>query len=147
MTRQASVKEQVENGKLVAKDIFLATLGFYGKVYEGGVSRVKELNAKRDEQFQGYVDRGVELEALAKEKVVAFSQQDNRLNERITTLRNSYEKLSSVFAVNKTDAAQEPAEEQSETKVEVKTEAKAKTKAKAKPKAAKSESKSTTKAA
>ncbi len=84
-------KNVVENA--VAKDVFLATLGFYGKAYDDVSALIKELKAKREEQFKDFVARGTAVESVIKDKIEAFRNEDNRINAGIASLRENYTKL------------------------------------------------------
>ncbi len=84
-------KNVVENA--VAKDVFLATLGFYGKAYDDVSALIKELKAKHEEQFKDFVARGTAVESIIKNKIEAFRNEDNRINAGIANLRENYSKL------------------------------------------------------
>lgn len=96
-------KEETKAQKFAAKDVFHATLGFYGKVYDEGSEKVKDLSEKREALIEDFVARGAELEAQAKEKIESFKNEDNKINERINSLRDSYNKLADVMSFKKND--------------------------------------------
>ena len=91
--------EQDDHSK--AKGIFLATLGFYGKVYDDSSSKVKELKEKRSEQIQSFVTRGVEIEDQAKEIIANLKSGDNLISARINSLRESLAKFTARFSTLK----------------------------------------------
>ncbi len=91
----------VEN--LVAKDIFLATLGFYGKAYDNISALIIERKGKREEQFKDFVARGTAVESRIKNKIEAFRNEDNKINAGITNLRESYTKLATTLKLKKAE--------------------------------------------
>ncbi len=90
---------------VAGKDIFLATLGFYGKVYEQGADRVSEINEKRQSFFQDLVNRGEKLEDQAKGKYEELKTDNPKIDERIDTLRNNFSKLKETFSKKEEKAA------------------------------------------
>ncbi len=100
---KAKVEARVEESKETAKDVFLATLGVYGKAYDDSSAKIKELNAKREEQFKDYVSRGTEVEASVKNKIEALRSEDSKINARVNSLRESYDKLTSAFSKKKSE--------------------------------------------
>lgn len=132
MAKQETVTttaEETQGSTIAAKDIFLATLGFYGKVYEDGVAKLKELSEKREESYQLYVKRGEKLETQARDKYETLRNEDSKLNERIDNLRQSYGKLTNIFSAKSVEEnAEEQVEAKADTKVDAKTDAKTDTK-------------------
>ncbi len=116
---KASVLEQA---KSTARNVFLANLGFYGKVYEQGQELVKQteekyketeekakgLIEKREEIFEGLVKRGEEVQSQALETLEKVkSEQKSALDERLQTMRGSFEKLKGVVLARKEEAQAE----------------------------------------
>ncbi len=104
VAKKVAAAPQVEVKNPVAKDVFLATIGFYGKAFDDLSALIKELNAKREEQFKDFVARGADVESRIKNKIEAFRNEDNKINAGIASLRESYTKLAETLKLNKTEA-------------------------------------------
>ena len=72
---------------VAAKDIFLATLGLYGKIYEQGTDLSSQISDKTQHVFNDLVSRGEKLERQAKKK---YSQL--KIEDRIENIRNNFAK-------------------------------------------------------
>lgn len=94
MAKKKAVKET--KSTFAPKDVFLATLGFYGKAYEQGADRVAEMKENRQSVFQELVNRGEKLEGQAKEKFEEL--KSDKIDERIDSLRTNFEKLKGSFS-------------------------------------------------
>jgi hypothetical protein len=79
-----------------AKDVFLATLGFYGKVYEQSTDRVSDIQEKRQAMFKDLVARGKKLESQGKKKVVKLKA--DKIEAPIENMRTSLDKMKNRFS-------------------------------------------------
>ena len=101
MANKQAENKTVEN--VVAKDAFLATLGFYGKAYDNASALITERKSKREEQFKDFVARGTAVESRIKDKIEAFRNEDNKINAGITNIRESYTKLATKLKLKKAE--------------------------------------------
>ena len=77
---------------IAAKDIFLATLGLYGKIYEHSTDLAKQLNEKSLHFFNDLINRGEKLERQARKK---YSQL--KIDDRIENLRSKFAKPTAIL--------------------------------------------------
>lgn len=94
MTKKKTTK--ASKNTFAAKDVLLATLGFYGKVYEQSTDRVSEINEKRQEMFKELVSRGEKLEVQAKDKYEELKA--DKIEAPIENLRSNLDKLKGRFS-------------------------------------------------
>ncbi len=94
------IKEKAAVAEEMARKVWLAGLGAYGKGFEQAKARMETLNTESNSLFSELVAKGEKLEAEgkgklveAKEKVVAKTE----INARVETLRGK-------LGLNKTDA-------------------------------------------
>lgn len=88
MTRKKSPAKAEKT--VAAKDIFLATLGLYGKIYEKSADLANQLNEKGLNFFNDLVSHGEKFERQAKKK---YSQL--KTDGRIEKLRSKFTKTKS----------------------------------------------------
>ncbi len=140
MSTTAEKTNVLETAKSTAHNVFLANLGFYGKVYEQGQDlykqtgeklkqteeKYKELLGKRSEIFEDLIKRG---EVVQKDAVETFekvkTEQKSALDERLEAMRGSFEKLKEVVTFSKEEEA--PAKPAPKAKKATKAKAKAST--------------------
>ena len=79
-----------------AKDLFLATLGFYGKVYEQSTDRVSDIQEKRQAMFKEFVARGKKRESQGKKKVETLKA--DKIETPIENMRTSLDKMKNRFS-------------------------------------------------
>ena len=97
MATKKATKKATKDSKsdFAAKDLFLATLGFYGKVYEQGADRISDINEKRQEMFKDLVSRGEKLESKAKDKYSEVKAE--KIVAPIENTRTSLNKMKNRF--------------------------------------------------
>lgn len=80
-----------------ARDVFLATLGLYAKVYEQGNKRAAEVKRKREVMFKELVARGEKLEKQARKKLAELKTSNPALETGIDNLLANFNKLQDMF--------------------------------------------------
>ena len=133
-----SDKKELSTEKLteLAKDLYLANLGVYGKIYEVIGEKVDLYNEKRADLFKDLVKSGEKVQKTAEQRLKETEDRiknlelvkDMKLEDRIKELRENFTTLKEKLTKKKEEAAEE-----------VKATA-AKAKPKAKSKAAEAES-------
>ena len=86
---------------VAAKDIFLATLGLYGKIYEHSTDLANQLNEKSLHFFNDLVSRGEKFERQAKKKYSAL-----KIDDRIENLRGKFEKTKTSLSKKNVKSSQ-----------------------------------------
>lgn len=124
MSKTEEKANVLETAKTTARNVFLANLGFYGKVYEqsqelysqagekakANQEKAKELYGKRGEIFEGLVKRGEEVQSSAVETFEKVkTEQKTALDERLEGMRGSFEKLKETVLSRKEEEATEEA--------------------------------------
>lgn len=93
--KKATKATKASKSDFAAKDVLLATLGFYGKVYEQSTDRISDMNEKRQEMFKELVSRGEKLEGKAKDKYEELKAE--KVEAPIENLRTSLDKIKNRF--------------------------------------------------
>ncbi len=134
MATKKAAKKEIKTEKLsdIAKDLYLANLGMYDKIYETLEEKVEEISDKRDGLFKELVKRGEQVHKSA-EKRIKDAQKDAgrfirdfgftkemKLEDRIKELRSNFSSVREKLVPGA-----------SRKKAPSKTKAKAKTRAKA----------------
>lgn len=94
----------------IAKDLYLANLGMYGKLYESLEEKVEEYNDKRGDLFKELVKRGEKVQQNAEKRIKDAQQdaeeriknidlvKDMKLEDRIQELRDNFDSLKDKLA-------------------------------------------------
>ena len=97
MTKIEEIKAKVGQAEDVARKIWLAGLGAYGKGFDEAQGQYEKLNAEASKLFDDLVEKGEKLEGEAKEKFSSEKEQvTTKVEARVAEVR---EKL----GLNKTD--------------------------------------------
>ena len=137
MTSKKNAKKEFSTEKLSdwAKDLYLANLGVYGKIYESIEDRVDQYNDKSGDLFKDLVKRGEAVHKSAEKRVKDTEERirnlelvkDMKLEDRINELKDNFSSMKDKLAGKKEEAEEKIASATSE-----KAPSKAKSKAKAK---------------
>ncbi len=100
MATKKTVKKESNTEKLsdIAKDLYLANLGMYGKIYETLEEKVEEISDKRDDLFKELVKRGEQVHKNA-EKRIKDVQKDAEM--RLKGAQKDAEKFIKEFDLTK----------------------------------------------
>jgi hypothetical protein len=104
MATKKTEKKEINTEKLgdMAKDLYLANLGMYGKLYETLEDKVEEYNDKRGDLFKELVKRGEKVQKTAEKRLKDAQQdaekrikdldvvKDMNLDDRIKELRENF---------------------------------------------------------
>lgn len=106
----------------IAKDLYLANLGAYGKLYESFEEKVEEYNDKRGDLFKELVKRGEKVQKDAEKRIQDARTdaekrikgldvvKDMKLEDRIQELRENFDSLKDkLVSGNKKPAAKKKA--------------------------------------
>ena len=94
------IKEKAAVAEEMARKVWLAGLGAYGKGFEEAKARMETLNADSNKLFADLVVKGEKLEAEGKGKIVEAKEKvaaKAEINTRVEALRGK-------LGLNKTDA-------------------------------------------
>ena len=137
MTSKKNAKKEFSTEKLSdwAKDLYLANLGVYGKIYESIEDRVDQYNDKSGDLFKDLVKRGEAVHKSAEKRVKDTEERirnlelvkDMKLEDRINELKDNFSSMKDKLAGKKEEAEEKIASATSE-----KAPSKAKSKAKVK---------------
>lgn len=150
------IKETTDKASDVAKNIWLAGLGAYGKAYDDAVSRVEQAGKDVPKLFEDLVKKGAHIEADSPPAETPLEKARTDIEERIVKMRENlgFGKISSagddlskleakvdaltkkVASLSKELASLKKPEAKAKAAPKAKAKPKAKTKVKAKPKAA-----------
>lgn len=75
------LKQRVDEAEQMARQIWLAGLGAYGKGFEELTSRCDKLEAESKEVFQDLVKRGSEIEKQNDQRVKSLFAMDSKADE------------------------------------------------------------------
>lgn len=81
MTKLDIIKNQVNNAEEVARKIWLAGLGAYGKSYDEAKGQVESLSSSATKLFDELVEKGEALEGHAKGKIKENTNIESRVAE------------------------------------------------------------------
>ncbi len=81
MTKFEALKSKVSEAEEVARKIWLAGLGAYGKSFDEAQGRYEKLSAEAGKVFDELVSKGEKLETEAKEKFKAKAKVEARVAE------------------------------------------------------------------
>ena len=151
MATKKTVKKETNTEKLsdVAKDLYLANLGMYDKIYETLEEKVEEISDKRGDLFKELVKRGEQVHKTAEKRIKDVQKdaemrikgaqkdaekfikefdltKDMKLEDRIKELRSNFSSVKAKLV---------PGSIKKKVSTKAKAKAKAPTKAKAKAKA------------
>jgi ElaB/YqjD/DUF883 family membrane-anchored ribosome-binding protein len=100
MATKKTVKKETNTEKLsdIAKDLYLANLGMYGKIYETLEEKVEEISDKREDLFKELVKRGEQVHKTA-EKRIKDVQKD--AEKRLKGAQKDAEKFIKEFDLTK----------------------------------------------
>lgn len=76
-----TIKEKIDVAEDVARKIWLAGLGAYGKSYDEVQGRYEQLSSEANKVFDELVEKGSKLESEAKEKIKAKTALDAKVEE------------------------------------------------------------------
>lgn len=76
-----------------AKDIFLATLGLYGKIYEQSTDLANQISEQSQHAFNDLVSRGEKFERQARKKY-----EQLKIEDRIENIRSKFAKSKDSFS-------------------------------------------------
>jgi polyhydroxyalkanoate synthesis regulator phasin len=91
MSNIDKIKETASSAEEMARKVWLAGLGAYGKGYEELAGRFDSLSAESNKLFDELVSKGEKLEAEGKEKVESVKNEvaaKTELESRIETVRS-----------------------------------------------------------
>jgi polyhydroxyalkanoate synthesis regulator phasin len=91
MSNIEKIKETASSAEEMARKVWLAGLGAYGKGYEELAGRFDSLSAESNKLFDELVSKGEKLEAEGKEKVESVKNEvaaKTELESRIETVRS-----------------------------------------------------------
>jgi predicted nucleic acid-binding Zn-ribbon protein len=143
------IKETTDKASDVAKNIWLAGLGAYGKAYDDAVSRVEQAGKDVPKLFEDLVKKGAHIEADSPPAENPLEKARTDIEERIAKMRenlgfgkviNASDDISQLTAkvdalTTKVDSLSKELSRLKKAPTKAKTSAKPKSKAKAKPKA------------
>lgn len=116
--KQAETQTTFEKANAVARDLFLANLGLYGKAFEQGQEfytktqasykqageKVQDIVSKREKIFADLVKRGEQVQADAQAKFEELSAKPKTLvEEQVEAVKSSVEKLKERVASRKAE--------------------------------------------
>jgi predicted nuclease with TOPRIM domain len=81
MTNLEKVSSTIDSAELVARKIWLAGLGAYGKSFEEIQSQYQKLNGETTRMFEELVSKGEKLEAITKDKFKQNTAVEKRVEE------------------------------------------------------------------
>ena len=81
MSKLEIIKNQVNNAEELARKIWLAGLGAYGKSYDGAKGQVESLSSTATKLFDELVEKGEVLEGQAKGKIKENTNIESRVAE------------------------------------------------------------------
>lgn len=96
MATKKTEKKEINTEKLgdMAKDLYLANLGMYGKLYETLEDKVEAYNDKRGDLFKDLVKRGEKVHKNAEKRIKEFDlTKEVKLEDRIQELRDNFDSL------------------------------------------------------
>lgn len=76
-----TIKEKIDVAEDVARKIWLAGLGAYGKSYDEVQGRYEQLSSEANKMFDELVEKGTKLESEAKEKIKTKTALDSKVEE------------------------------------------------------------------
>ena len=82
----------------------LATMGFYGKIYDQAIEKYDDLESTRLD----FIKRGEIVESEMKEKFQSYRSEHEQLDEGLKSFSEGLDKFTTVFKTSKND---EPAQE------------------------------------
>jgi polyhydroxyalkanoate synthesis regulator phasin len=126
MSNIDKIKETATTAEEMARKIWLAGLGAYGKGYEEVKGRIESLSTESNKLFDELVVKGEKLEVEGKDKVKQV--KDDVLAK--TELESRIETVRSKFAFTKTETETETKIEELSSKIDALTAAVAKVAAK-----------------
>lgn len=83
MTNLEKVSNTIESAELVARNIWLAGLGAYGKSFEEIQSQYEKFNGEASRLFEDLVSKGKNIEAVTKDKF----KQNAAVQKRVQDVR------------------------------------------------------------
>ena len=114
-TTKKSEKKEFNTEKLteMAKDLYLANLGVYGKIYEVLGDKVDEYNEKRVDLFKDLVKRGEKVQKNAEKRLKDTEDRiknlelvkEMKLEDRISELRDNFNTLKTKLTNKKDEEA------------------------------------------
>lgn len=81
MTNLEKVNNTIESAEVVARKIWLAGLGAYGKSFEEIQSQYEKLNGETSRMFQELVSKGEKLESITKDKFKKSTAVEKRVED------------------------------------------------------------------
>jgi predicted nucleic acid-binding Zn-ribbon protein len=88
-TSKNKIKETTDKASDVAKNIWLAGLGAYGKAYDDAVSRVEQAGKDVPKLFQDLVKKGAHIEADSAPTENPLEKARTDIEERIAKMREN----------------------------------------------------------
>lgn len=87
MTNLEKVAKTIETAEGLARKIWLAGLGIYGKSFEEIQTKFEKLNGERARLFQEFVSKGEEIAADTNDNVIEGAKEETAIDKRVADVR------------------------------------------------------------
>jgi hypothetical protein len=87
MTNLEKVTKRFETAEGLARKIWLAGLGIYGRSFEEIQNRFEKINGERARLFQEFVSKGEEIAADTNENVTSDVKEETAVDKRVADVR------------------------------------------------------------